>query len=207
MTDEQAAARAAAGDELAMRALLDRYEGFVASLARFFFDQAADRDDLFQEARLAFFFAVRDYRPDAGATFKSFVSLVVRRHLIDYVKAARRPGRLALTTATRWVVDDGDEVEAVTLIAAAGAEPDERLAVRDDVRLIVRTVNERLSPLERECLLAFMNGETMRALQARLGHEFSTGSLDIVGRPRPKVVENAIGRAQRKVRQALAEAA
>lgn len=201
VTDEQLAVQAAAGDQDAMRALLDRYSGIAFAIADRFYDQSADRDDLRQEARLGIWYAIRDYRA-GGLSLTNFVALVVKRHLIDCMKAATRGKHLALTQSDRVVVnEEGDELSAAEQIPAAATDPVDLLGDRASLATVLRVVSEGLSPLERTVLLAIANGERHLPLQLRLGIP-PTRWPD--GRPRAKSVENAWQRAQTKIRDALA---
>jgi RNA polymerase sporulation-specific sigma factor len=94
-------ARARAGDELAMRRLLDSYRKMLRSIAHGYFLMGGDADDLMQEARLGFFKAVRDHR--AGhAEFSAFARLCVERQVLTAVKAATRRKHEVLSRSTRF---------------------------------------------------------------------------------------------------------
>jgi RNA polymerase sporulation-specific sigma factor len=209
ITDEQLAARAAAGDELALRQLLDRFAPMTRKLANVFFAAGMERQDWDQEACIALHQAACMFDPSAGVLFKSWADLIVRRRLVDAVKTARRAKHLLLSDALSFEMtvgeDDGQDVTfGATLRELRPCEPSEVLQLRAELEALVRVVREDLSPLERDALLGQAAGETMLATQQRLGRAMPGTWHD--GRPRPKTVENAIERAKRKIRAGLAEA-
>src|SRR5688572_15356192 len=72
MQDRALVARARAGDAVAMDQLIERYRGFVRMKASAYFLAGGEGDDLIQEGLIGFYKAVRDYRADREASFRSF---------------------------------------------------------------------------------------------------------------------------------------
>lgn len=208
MTDEQLAARAHNGDQAAAEALIGRHVELAYAIASAWFDSGGDRDDVRQEALIGACKAVRDYRPGHGTTFRSFLGICVRRHLIDATRATNRGKHQTLTYAQRHAInDDGETIDIVDLLEARNTDPCDLLALRDDVATVVRIVRHELSPLERIALLGVANGATYEEIEASL---LADGDGDRPGRAKYspiKVVDNAITRARRKISVALGEAA
>jgi RNA polymerase sigma factor (sigma-70 family) len=118
---------ARAGDELAFQRLLRRHQPLLDAHARRYFLPGADHDDILQEARIAFAKAVWSYRPDAGASFRTFAALCVTRQLASALTAARRHKHLALSEASR-----GDDAErAWELLPDRADGPAERVLARE----------------------------------------------------------------------------
>lgn len=202
VTDEQLVSRAQAGDETAMRTLIERYDNVAAWTATRFFIQSADREDLHQEALLGLFKAVRDYKPGLGS-FQSFAFLCCKRQIYTVVKTATREKHELLTWASRSAVnDDGDEIASVDTVEDPRSDTVSLLHRRAQVAAVVAVVRGGLSDLERVCVEGIVNGETYLELQRRLGYPMLRWPD---GSPRPKVVENAWMRAQAKIRRALQE--
>lgn len=83
--------RVALGDPLAVRACLDRYERLVWSLARKLSLDGADAEDAVQEAFVSLWESAHRFDPARGSE-PLFVAMVVRRRLIDRLRArGRRP--------------------------------------------------------------------------------------------------------------------
>src|SRR3981081_2069366 len=78
------------GDDLAVRALLDRYRRFARAKARSYFLVGADSDDIEQEGMIGLYKAARDFRSDRQSSFRAFAELCITRQVITAIKAATR---------------------------------------------------------------------------------------------------------------------
>ena len=63
---------------------------FRARQGHSYFLAGGDADDLLQEGYIGLFKAIRDYRPDRAASFRSFAELCVTRQIITAIKTASR---------------------------------------------------------------------------------------------------------------------
>lgn len=172
---------AQAGDELAFQRLLRHHHTVLEAQAARFYLPGADHDDVVQEARIAFANAVRGFRPDAGASFRSFAALCITRRLASAVTAARRHKHMALSAA--W---HGDAAEHAWASVATTADNPIDHALAHERRDELCAAATALSELERavlaHALVDCSSGEAAR----RLG--MST-----------KRADNALQRARRKV--------
>lgn len=141
--------------------------------------------DLMQEARIGVYRGLVDYRPDTGASLRTFIALCVRRQVITALKTATRGKHTPLNDARTFIRNgDGDEVLLVDLLPVDGDE--------DYVGMIraIFTACEGLSPLERrvfELLVA--------------GHSYGEAGVEL--RVTYKTIDNAWQRAVHKLRDAL----
>ena len=78
------------GSQAALDALMLRYHQFVRLKASSYFLAGGDAEDLIQEGMLGLYKAVRDYRDDRLASFRSFAELCITRQIITAVKTATR---------------------------------------------------------------------------------------------------------------------
>lgn len=155
--DEELAARAKAGEPLAVDALVHRFTGLAYAIAGDYFALGSDRDDLRQEALIGLWKAVRDYDPKV-AGFNHFAQVCIRRQVITAVKTATRLKHRPLTEAVRTGVgSDGEEVAMIDLQPAPG-EIVQTLAAREEIADLAHKIRVDLSPLEAHCLLLFGNG-------------------------------------------------
>jgi RNA polymerase sporulation-specific sigma factor len=172
---------AQAGDELAFQRLLCRHQPLLNAHARRYFLPGADDDDVAQEARIGFAKAVRGYRPDAGASFRTFAAMCVARQLATALKAARRHKHLALSEASR-----GDDAQRAWERLPADADgPAERARARER-RDQLRAAATSLSALERAVLGHALAGWSTSEAAYQLGIA-------------PKSADNALQRARTKI--------
>lgn len=160
--------------------LLEEWRPFAITLAREYWIPGADRQDVEQEAMVALWHAARDYRAGHGTTFKTFAKLVIRRHLIECVRAGLRGKHSLLSRAARVAVNDEDEQIAIVELLAGGRDPADIVVALEEIRAL-RVAIAGLSPLERKGL-----GHVVAGVQYR----------------RDRQVDNAIQRARRKLRAA-----
>lgn len=180
--------------------LIELHRPLALALARDFFLPGADRDDVEAEAMFGLWKAIRDYRADGGASFKTFAKLCIRRQLGTAVKAARRGKHEPLTYAARAIENaDGETIDVLDLVADEAADPARIVEAREEAFALLRAIETELSPLERRCLVAFANGRSLLEIADELG---------LAARPRPqgrylvmhpKAVDNALQRARRKL--------
>lgn len=98
-------------DKAAVNELLRRHEGLIMSVARRYFVPGGDHDDVRQQAMIGFWKAVRDFTPDAGASFPSFSRTCMQRQVITAVKAANRMKHSPLNESDRIAHHDAEHDE------------------------------------------------------------------------------------------------
>jgi RNA polymerase sporulation-specific sigma factor len=98
-------------DREAVNELLRRHEGLIMSVARRYFVPGGDHDDVRQQAMIGFWKAVRDFTPDAGASFPSFSRTCMQRQVITAVKAANRMKHSPLNESDRIAHHDAEHDE------------------------------------------------------------------------------------------------
>ena len=169
------------GDELAFQRLLRHHRTLLEAHAARFYLPGADHDDVLQEARIAFANAVRGFRPDAGASFRTFAALCITRRLASAVPAAQRNKHMALSSALH-----GEEAEhAWASVPATAGDPRAR-ALAAERRHELASATTSLSALERQLLGHALLGWSSAQTARRLGLA-------------AKTADNALQRARRKV--------
>jgi RNA polymerase sigma factor (sigma-70 family) len=197
VTDLQLALAAQSGDQGAADALVRRHTGLAYGIADDFYLPGSDRDDTRQEALLGLVAAIRGYRPERGH-FPLFARLLINRRLITVLKQSQALKHRPVTESARHARNEfGDLVPIVDLLPARQPSPHEQIVLRAELSAVVGVV-KHLSPLERRALVGFANGASYADIEARHGR---------LPGEKPKWVDNAVQRARRKVRTALAEAA
>lgn len=169
--------------------LVERYAGFAVSIAKEFFIQGGDWEDVRQEALIGLLKGIRDYRPEKGSPDpRNFYGLCVRRHLVTESIRAGRLKHVPLTQAMRHGVNEyGQPVPILDLLGDECQDPAAILESRDLRRRLELVIAEGLSPHERTAVEGYRDG---------LSYAEIAGSDD--GR-KPKWVDNALQRARRKL--------
>lgn len=179
------------GDEGASTALVTKYRSFVRCKARSFFLAGADRDDVIQEGMIGLYKAIRDFRPDRQASFRSFAELCVTRQLITAIKAASRQKHTPLNTYVSLhrptaTEDEGDRILSDILAARAVCDPAEVVISAWEATSIKEGFTEALSGFESEVLRLYVMGSSYNEIAEKLGRH-------------AKAVDNALQRVKRKV--------
>jgi RNA polymerase sporulation-specific sigma factor len=188
--DDDLVVLAQQGDDLAQRALIQRYRRFASSKGRGYFIVGGDDDDITQEALIGLYKAIRDYRPERPSSFRAFAELCITRQLATAIKTARRQKHWPLNQYISISAEPDDaagEPAVEHLFGDAGApDPAEHLVVREDARATGRAVAVMLSRLEVEVLRLLVEGNSYEEIGAQVGR-------------RAKSVDNALQRIKRKI--------
>jgi RNA polymerase sporulation-specific sigma factor len=182
---------AQAGDEGASSALLQKYRSFVRCKARSYFLAGADRDDVIQEGMIGLYKAIRDFRPERQASFRSFAELCVTRQLITAIKTATRQKHTPLNTYVSLhrpaaSEEEGDRVLSDILAAREVCDPAEVVIAAWETRSIKEGFTGALSGFEADVLRLYVSGNSYCEIAEKLGRH-------------SKAVDNALQRVKRKV--------
>lgn len=184
--------RARAGDQAAMDRLIDRYKGFVRMRASSYFLAGGESEDLVQEGLIGFYKAVRDYRSDREASFRSFAELCVTRQIITAIKTAARNKHTPLNTYvsfshTRAGAGSDQEISLADILPSDPVvDPLSQVISSEELRALVDCLGETLSELESGVLTMYLEGRSYEDIAER---------LDCT----PKTVDNALQRVKRKI--------
>lgn len=197
LVEEEVVARAKRGNADATEYLLRKYRSLVEGKARTFFLVGAQRDDVVQEGMIGLFKAIRDYRSDKPAAFKSFAETCVTRQIITAAKMATRKKHLALNTSVSLDVlpENGSgevPVSPGAILGPVTVDPENVILGKDAVREIAERMRTALSELERIALSAYVVGRSYHEIARAL--ELSS-----------KQIDNALQRAKRKLKRRLQE--
>lgn len=184
--------RARRGDTVAMDRIIDRYRGFVRLKASSYFLAGGEGEDLVQEGLIGLFKAVRDYRHDREASFRSFAELCVTRQIITAIKTAARNKHSPLNTYVSFshsragASNDQEMSLAEVLPDDPAGDPVNQAISSEELRALVGCLGSVLSDLESGVLTMYLEGRS---------YEEIAGRMDCT----PKTVDNALQRVKRKV--------
>ena len=196
VVDEGLVRRARGGDQQAMDQIISRYRGFVRLKASAYFLAGGDSEDLIQEGLIGLFKAVRDYRPEREASFRSFAELCVTRQIITAIKTAARNKHSPLNTYVSFSNTRAGSEQETTLADVLPddpvTDPINQAISTEELTSLVECLGRVLSPLESQVLAMYLEGRSYEEVAERLECN-------------PKSVDNALQRVKRKVETHLNE--
>jgi RNA polymerase sporulation-specific sigma factor len=189
--DHYLVALAKQGHTDAHERIIRRYYGFVRLKASSYFLLGGDGDDLMQEGLVGLYKAVRDYRSDREASFRSFAELCITRQIITAVKTATRNKHTPLNHSVSFsqtpAADGESEPSLDELIAGPSAhDPVNQVISSEELSSLVACLSSVLSELESSVLSLYLDGRSYDEMAGRIGCD-------------SKTVDNALQRVKRKV--------
>jgi RNA polymerase sporulation-specific sigma factor len=195
-SDEDLVELACAGDDNALRELLDRFRPHVRSKARSYFLVGGDRQDVIQEAMIGLYKAVRDYDRTKHPSFRHFADICMTRQVISAVKRATRHKHAPLNSyvslsslggdADGTERHDGVGVDHMASLTDRSPEPAERVAESSELEQLAAFCADVLSDLETKVLSRYVAGDSYADIAAELGRH-------------TKAIDNALQRIKRKL--------
>ncbi|MCI6991727.1 MAG: sigma-70 family RNA polymerase sigma factor [Clostridiales bacterium] len=193
ITDESLCARAASGDRAAEEALVLRHTRLVRVCARPFFLAGGDSEDLIQEGMVGLLSAIREFRPQKGASFRTFAEVCVRRRIISVVRSAAGGKHLPLNDSVSLDPSLFLANQDFTSFGTAyhhQRNPEDVVIHEENLSALEEAIREGLTRLETQVLTHYLNGLSY----AEIAEEVQRST---------KSVDNAVQRIRRKIAQYL----
>ncbi len=189
MTDEEIVIIAQSGNEDALDFILHKFRPHVARKANSYFLAGADKDDIIQEGMIGLFKAVRDYKTDKDAAFRSFAELCITRQIISAVKSASRLKHSPLNSyisLDKPIQDDNYDSTLLDIIAAGGSgNPEDIIIGKESMEQVEIKMEEVLSRFECEVLSLYLTGKSYSEISSILKKD-------------AKSIDNALQRIKKK---------
>ena len=193
ITDESLCARAASGDRAAEEALVLRHTRLVRVCARPFFLAGGDSEDLIQEGMVGLLSAIREFRPQKGASFRTFAEVCVRRRIISVVRSAAGGKHLPLNDSVSLDPSLFLANQDFTSFGTAyhhQRNPEDVVIHEENLSALEEAIREGLTRLETQVLTHYLNGLSY----AEIAEEVQRST---------KSVDNAVQRIRRNIAQYL----
>lgn len=178
----------------AMDFLMNKYRGLVKKEARTLYMMGADSEDIIQEGMIGLFKAIRDYCPGNEATFFTFAKICIQRQLVNAVKASTRKKHSPLNSYVSFYepVQESTEVSVMDTIQAAESfsNPEKILLEHEKIERLEEGIKEKLSDLEQEVLILFLDGKSYGEIGGIIGKD-------------AKSVDNAVQRIRNKIKKSI----
>ena len=178
--DDELIRRLRDGDGSVMDYLMEKYKDLVRRKARLMYLPGADQEDLIQEGMIRLFKAVRDYEKDRDASFSTFADLCISRQIYTAVEAGARKKHAPLNHYVS--LSQPEDVWEKS--------PEELVIDQENTRLLEETIEQELTPLEKQVMDLHLTGMGYREIAKVLGRD-------------GKSTDNALQRSRGKLRRAL----
>jgi len=187
------------GDDEALSKIYAENRNMLRSMANIYFMVGADRDDVIQEGMIGLLSAIRTFDPGAGASFKTFAELCVKRHIFNAVKMAGRQKHRLLNEYVSIDAAIGEEDGADagaktsledTLKAPQTTDPEQVVLLADLLAYVENNSKELFSGMERTVWHAYSHGASASQIAEKLGKD-------------PKVIGNALTRIKGKIERLI----
>ncbi len=191
LSDEELQRLAVSGDRDAEERLVEKYSRLVRACARPFFLAGGDSEDLIQEGMLGLIYALRDYNPCGGASFKTYADLCIRRRIYSAIKSAAGSKHAPLNDYVPLEAPsfDGEPLRTESILHAAfRREPEDLLIDKERSDEILSDFAVHLSGLEAEIMGLYLKGLSYREIAKKINKPL-------------KSVDNAVQRVRRKLAQ------
>ena len=176
---------------LAQEYLLHKYRNFVRGKAKSYFLIGAEREDIIQEGMIGLYKAIRDFKKDKQASFRSFAELCVTRQIITAIKTATRQKHIPLNSyvSLNKPIYEQDSDRTLLDVISNGTKvvnPEEMIIRREEFFEIKNKLNTVLSGLEWEVFMNYLDGKSYQETARELHRHI-------------KSIDNALQRVKRKV--------
>ncbi len=190
LNDEQLVELSRDGDGYATELIMEKYRNFVRAKSRTYFLIGADKEDIIQEGMIGLYKAIRDYKPDAQASFKSFAELCITRQIITAIKTATRQKHIPLNSyvsLSKPVYDDDNErIMLDTIVEYKKLDPQEIIVDKERFFSIEEKLSVILSKLELKVLNQYLEGKSYTEIALHINRS-------------EKSIDNALQRIKKKI--------
>lgn len=183
-SDEELILRLHGGEEEISDYLMEKYKEFVRRKARAMYLMGGETDDLIQEGMIGLFKAVKDYRPEKDASFRTFAGLCIDRQLYSAIQSSNRKKHLPLNS----YVSLNSENETGDLEGQWSENPEALIIDRERTSALEAEIRKMLSPMENKVLKYYLQGYGYVKIGELMGKN-------------PKAVDNALQRIRGKIQK------
>lgn len=187
LTDEEVVAIAQSGDKGAAEYIVGKYKDFIEVRSLPYFMAGGERDDLIQEGFIGLYKAIKSYRDDKLANFKTFAEVCIVRQMISAVKSSTRKKNSPLNHyVSIHTSDDEPDTISSKLIDVQNTNPESLIIEREAAQGMKNKINSVLSDFESEVLGYYLSGLSYKEI------------ADFINKS-PKAVDNALFRIKKKI--------
>ena len=188
-SDEQLQALAAGGDPAAEELLISRFGPLVRSVVRPYFLAGSESEDLIQEGMIGLISAIRSYRAEGGASFRTYAALCVRRRVFSALRASAGKRSVSLDDCLSLESPpfDNDQANAFSQLQTPFCRgPEDEIIDRENASSFWNDFLKCLSKLEAQILDYYLKGLSYQEIASEI-------------RKPAKSIDNAVQRVRKKL--------
>ena len=185
-TDEELIDMLRQGEPDVMDYIIDKYKSMVRKKVRVLYLVGGDQDDLIQEGMIGLFKAVRDYRKEKDASFRTFAQLCVYRQLYHAIQSSNRQKHQPLNSYVSINSEEWEE-EVYNIFQQS---PENIVIAQENAAHLEKKIRKQLSSFENQVLMMYLDGDNYLQIAEKLGKT-------------PKSIDNALQRIRGKVKECV----
>lgn len=152
-----------------METLIKRYGPMITGQSRSLYIIGADEEDLIQEGMIGLVKAVNNYRPDKGATFKTFAFMCVKAAHYrgeQFKQQEKRTVELLYIDLWRWRGDYSSPLDEID--SGVITNPEDIMMAKLRESDLIKLIDSKLSKLEKHVLDEYLTGASYEVIGERL---------------------------------------
>lgn len=170
MTDEELVSLSRNGSEKAENELLERYKDTVMKISRGYFIIGGELEDIVQEGMIGLYKAIKNFKTDKNATFKTFAITCIKHQIQTAIKKANTKKNLPLSNSVSLQsFSENEEEEFLPVNLIFQVSPDEKIIGRENYKDLIETIKQTLSKKEFEVLKYYLRGYSYKEIAEFLG--------------------------------------
>lgn len=189
-SDEELVEAVKNGDVNAEEYLFVKYFYLIKVVISSFFIMGGDKEDLFQEAMIGLYKAIKDFDYSKKSSFRTFAELCIKRQIITAVRQASRqkhnPLNNYLSINTK-PIESSDKLAFLEKYKSVNIIDPEKLVVgKEQANIINSLIENILSDFEHKVLNYYMQGESYSEISNIMHRD-------------TKAIDNALQRVKKKM--------
>jgi RNA polymerase sporulation-specific sigma factor len=182
----------------ALEYLITKYNNLVVGKVNKYFIIGAEKEDIIQEGLIGLYKAIKSYKPDSEASFKSFANLCIERQLITAIKTSNRQKHMPLNSylsINMNAFDDNTEGEnegmqiQEVLENQVSEDPLDTITKKEYMEFVGTVIDKNLSDFEKQVFNKYLQGESYNNIAESLNTPVK--SIDnAIQRIRKKTIKN-----------------
>ena len=170
MTDEELVSLSRNGSAKAGNELLERYKDTVMKISRGYFIIGGELEDIVQEGMIGLYKAIKNFKTDKNATFKTFAITCIKHQIQTAIKKANTKKNLPLSNSVSLQsFSENEEEEFLPVNLIFQVSPDEKIIGRENYKDLIETIKQTLSKKEFEVLKYYLHGYSYKEIAEFLG--------------------------------------